>query len=207
MSSTTRPPRPLGKLLHLAALLCIFSPALANISPRASNTSTFVPQNQNPGASGRVSFYGFRLDEPYPGIYEPNQQRTPWTLELNLTRNVASPTYPEGNVTRITAEMIPPPPIAYDSPFKADGSWHGDDAVSGSWRVSVLAYDLDQLPAVLDRDNADEGGCPATVFSEQCKTDMRRSIVSDPRVLSGEGAPRDNRHDSCGGLIPGTSHC
>ncbi|KAJ1323634.1 hypothetical protein MN608_10878 [Microdochium nivale] len=195
-----------GQLLLFATLLGLLTTTLASISPRASNTSTIVPPNQNPGASGRVRFYGFRLNELYPGNYEPDQQRSPWTLELNLTRNVARPTFPEGNVSRITAEIIPPPPGAYDSPFQAHGSWNGDDAASSSWRLSLLMYPLDQMPAVLDGNDASGGGCPATVFSEQCKADMRRRIVSDPRVLSGEGTPLSNMYDSCGALNPFASY-
>lgn len=197
MCSTSRHPPSSWALLSVT-LLGLSAPVVASVLSRASNATTddYVIPNSNPDANGAVLFSGFDLSKPYPGSVDA------WAMDLNFTRNVASPSHPEGNVTRITAQMGPRAQRGgWANPFEG-----GTDEAIGSWRVTVLTFALDEMRQVPDKNSLEDGACPTSVLSEQCKADIRAGIVSDPRVMSGEGGPRGNLYDSCEGYRTVAGH-
>ena len=180
------------------AIFGISSSSAASLSPvqlvARNNTDLgdFL-SNPNPDVSGRVNMPGFRLDTTYPGAGGTK----PWSLELNITRWAESSMSPGNNATRVSAQIIPPSPGEPGAVLTSNGSFAASEDVRKSWSVSIFGFgavgphgfNLDFLQTVPEGNDEEKGTCPESVFSDQCKDELRSNIAINRQVTAGTGPP------------------
>ncbi|KAJ1325680.1 hypothetical protein MN608_08874 [Microdochium nivale] len=130
-----------------------------------------------PVLTGQVSVPGFRLDKPFGTA---DNEVDGWTLQINMTEAGGY----RGN--RFVVRLKPPAPPAEGALWDAQtGEWLVAEDVSPTWSLQwVSLFDAD-FPLPYEGNNAEDGSCPGSVFSEQCRRDYIRAILDNAAGVSG----------------------
>ncbi|KXJ85303.1 hypothetical protein Micbo1qcDRAFT_210091 [Microdochium bolleyi] len=155
----------MGSLLKLALLA---STALA------VNRPAWPEVIANPDASGRVPFYGPRLDRPYPGLWNDTEP-TPWYLELKLRSRPREGVFD----TWASLQLLYPSTNTPGALFTSNGSWAVDQNTTSGWNVNFYYWSstFGLAPAVPEGNDVQRGTCPESVMSRQCADDVREKLV------------------------------
>lgn len=147
--------------------------------------------NPSPNATAIVPVPGWNLAQPYPGLWNDNDNPKTavgqgWTMRLNITANTSSVFDDDrkGWVTRQTIELIPPStgsPGAVPDP--TTGNWTIDSDTTETWSVLLMNF-VKTSAARGPPINNQDGSCDG-VFSGECVRGLQQTLADSSQARSG----------------------
>ncbi|KXJ85231.1 hypothetical protein Micbo1qcDRAFT_223616 [Microdochium bolleyi] len=153
-------------LRALATAVAISGLVTADNAPTATSVSQSPPD-----LTGQVPVKGFRLDKPF-GTADNSVEG--WSLQINMTEHSGGTT----DNNRFVVKLDPPAPPAEGALWDAQtGKWLVSDDVSKTWGLTALGFAIMEFPSTRQGNDMDDGSCPDSVFSEQCRKDYVTAIL------------------------------
>ncbi|KAH7031556.1 uncharacterized protein B0I36DRAFT_349616 [Microdochium trichocladiopsis] len=179
---------------HILLTVAALTPGLRAQEPEWQNVSStynYTDFNANPDAYGIVTIPGFRLSTPYPGLADGGPRTTLWELETRVKEYMPNDDTPV-SYTQISAQIRPPPPNQPGSVMDLEtGNWTVPDDIADTWQVTVITFPPAFRVVVPNANDDWKGSCPLSVMSEQCVSELRENILSNPQVLAGNALVDD----------------
>ncbi|KAJ1325403.1 hypothetical protein MN608_08595 [Microdochium nivale] len=140
-------------------------------------------------ASGSVPVPGFRLDRPYPGSWDDAEANSrSWSLNVNVTDSQG--------FASLSIWLAPPPAgspegalFGTNATSNATNNWIVPQNVTDTWRVVIVWFDKDEWRTVQDPNDSENGTCPPSVLSAECKLGLRDFVRRMPETVYNMGVP------------------